>query len=76
MNKLLSPPAVLDAPQAARASLRLGERFAAELEVHTTPAGLLAIGGLVAAILLSIPPIIRAGAEAAEARRNRLEAER
>lgn len=34
------------------------------VRVTVTPAGLLAIGGLVAAILLSVPPIIRAAGEA------------
>ena len=38
-----------------------------------TPAGLLAIGGLVAAVLLSIPPIVRAAGRArADARALRL----
>lgn len=64
------PPA-LTAPQSARATLRAGERFAMEAEVRATPLGLLAVGGLVAAILLSVPPIIRAGARAAEARAER-----
>ena len=31
-----------------------------ESEVRVTPLGLLAVGGLVAAILLAIPPIVRA----------------
>jgi hypothetical protein len=69
-HQLSRPISALDAPQAARASLRLGNRFLGELEVRTTPAGLLAIGGLVAAILLSVPPIIRAAAEASEARKS------
>ena len=49
----------LSAPQAARASARAG-RFEAEASITVTPIGLLAIGGLVAAILLSVPPIVRA----------------
>lgn len=53
-------PHPLLAPQSARASLRFGDRFAMEADVRATPLGLLAIGGLVAAILLSVPPIIRA----------------
>ena len=58
------PPSAraFDAPQVARLSLG---RFEAELRV--TPLGLLAVGGLVAAILLSIAPIIRAGARSAAA---------
>ena len=31
-----------------------------EAEARATPLGLLAVGGLVAAILLSVPPIVRA----------------
>ena len=53
-------PHPLAAPQVARATLRVGDRFVMEAETRTTPLGLLAIGGLVAAILLSVPPIVRA----------------
>ncbi|MFD1610289.1 hypothetical protein ACFSCW_00580 [Sphingomonas tabacisoli] len=53
-------PHPLAAPQIARASLRVGDRVLMESEVRVTPLGLLAIGGLVAAILLSVPPIVRA----------------
>lgn len=53
-------PHPLAAPQSARATLRAGERFVMEAEVRATPLGLLAVGGLVAAILLSVPPIVRA----------------
>ncbi|WP_442680375.1 hypothetical protein ACSBM8_04045 [Sphingomonas sp. ASY06-1R] len=49
----------LTEPQTARARMSAG-RFEAEASLTMTPAGLLAIGGLVAAILLSIPPIVRA----------------
>lgn len=56
----------LAAPQSARATLRAGERFVMEAEVRATPLGLLAVGGLVAAILLSVPPIVRAAARAAQ----------
>ncbi|WP_404335757.1 hypothetical protein AB2M62_17200 [Sphingomonas sp. MMS12-HWE2-04] len=49
----------LIAPQTARATLRAGS-FVMESEVRATPLGLLAVGGLVAAILLSVPPIVRA----------------
>ena len=45
-----------------------------EAEVGATPLGLLAIGGLVAAILLSVPPIIRAaGVAHAQRRAGRIE---
>ncbi len=53
-------PHPLVAPQAARAAIRFGDRVVIESEVRGTPLGLLAVGGLVAAILLSIPPIVRA----------------
>lgn len=49
----------LAAPQAARATMRAGG-FVMEAEVRATPLGLLAVGGLVAAILLSVPSIVRA----------------
>jgi hypothetical protein len=53
-------------PQVARTRLRAGRaRF--DVKVAVSPVGLLAIGGLVAAILLSVPPIIRAAAEARRA---------
>ena len=55
------PTHPLDTPQTARATIRFGERFVMESEARFTPLGLLAVGGLVAAILLSVPPIIRAG---------------
>ena len=50
----------LTEPQTARARMRAGSGFEAEASITVTPAGLLAIGGLVAAILLSVPPIVRA----------------
>lgn len=46
-------------PQTARATLRAGG-FVMEAEARATPLGLLAVGGMVAAILLSIPPIVHA----------------
>lgn len=59
----------LAAHQTSRLALRIGDRGVVEAEVDVTPLGLLAIGGLVAAIMLSVPPIIRASSEALEARR-------
>lgn len=54
-------PNPLAEPQAARAAIRVGgDRFVMEAEARATPLGLLAVGGLVALILLSIPPIVRA----------------
>ncbi len=54
------PPPPLTAPQTARATIRFGNRIVIEAEARATPLGLLAVGGLVAAILLSVPPIVRA----------------
>jgi len=50
----------LATPQTARASIRIGERIVLEAEARATPIGLIAIGGMVAAILLAVPPILRA----------------
>jgi hypothetical protein len=50
----------LTEPQTARARMRAGSGFAAEASVTLSPVGLLAVGGLVAAILLSVVPIVRA----------------
>jgi len=55
-----NPPHPLVAPQTARASIRFGDRFVMESEARATPLGLLAVGGLVAAILLAVVPIVRA----------------
>jgi hypothetical protein len=52
-------PSPLLTPQTARATIRVGS-FVMETEARATPLGLLAIGGMVAAILLSIPPIVHA----------------
>ncbi len=52
-------PHPLFTPQTARATLRAG-KFVMEAEARATPVGLLAIGGMVAAILLSVPPILHA----------------
>jgi hypothetical protein len=53
-------PKPFASPQTARATFRAGG-FVMEAEVRATPLGLLAIGGMVAVILLSVPPILRAG---------------
>jgi hypothetical protein len=53
-------PHPLAAPQAARASIRFGGAVVMEADARATPLGMLAVGGLIAAVLLSIPPIIRA----------------
>jgi hypothetical protein len=54
-----APPTALAAPQVARAGFRWGP-FSTAASVEVTPIGLLAAGGLVSLILLSIVPIIRA----------------
>ncbi|AJP73665.1 hypothetical protein [Sphingomonas hengshuiensis] len=61
-------PHPLATPQTARAAIRVGDRLALEAEVRVTPLGLIAIGGLVAAVLLSVPPIVRAARGVASAR--------
>ena len=50
----------LTAPQVARARMRAGGGFEAEASVTVTPVGLLAVGGMVGAILLSTAAIVRA----------------
>lgn len=62
MADILSP---LSTQQTARAALRFGNRVSLDAQVSVTPLGLLAIGGLVSAILLSVPPIVRAAGKAA-----------
>lgn len=56
----IDEPHPLLAPQTARAALRVGDHFVMEAGARATPLGLLAIGGLVALILLAVPPIVRA----------------
>jgi hypothetical protein len=58
-----APSGPLAAPQTARFRARAG-RFEVDTGVQVTPLGLLAIGGLVSAILLSVPPIVRAAGNA------------
>lgn len=55
-----TPPHPLDTPQTARATIRFGDKFVMESEARFTPLGLLAVGGLVAAILLATAPVVRA----------------
>ena len=52
--------APLAVPQRAAARLQTGERSSAVAEVEVTPAGLLAIGGMVGAILLGVAVVVRA----------------
>jgi hypothetical protein len=53
-------PATLQTPQRAAARLQFGDRFAATAEVEVSPAGLLAIGGMVGAILIGSAVIVLA----------------
>ncbi|AQR75412.1 hypothetical protein [Sphingomonas sp. LM7] len=50
----------LTTPQRAATRLQFGERFSTTAEVEVTPAGLLAIGGMVGAILLGAAVVVRA----------------
>ena len=59
-------PNPLTTPQSATARLATG-RTQARVRVTVTPIGLLAIGGLVAAVLLSVAPIVRAAGDARRA---------
>ncbi|MFV0622494.1 hypothetical protein ACBY01_00595 [Sphingomonas sp. ac-8] len=56
-----APQALLpaDGRQRAAVSVRLGKRQRLQASVEVTPAGLLAIGGLVSAILLSTAVLVR-----------------
>ena len=60
-------PHPLSVPQVARTTLRAGDKFVMETEIRVTPLGLLAVGGLVAAILLAAAPLVRTSARAARA---------
>jgi hypothetical protein len=59
-----TPARVLSAEQAADVELRLGDRAAIRLSARMTPAGLLAVGGMVWGILLSSAVIVRAAGAA------------
>ncbi len=56
------------APQRAATRLQFGERFSATAEVEVTPAGLLAIGGMVGAILLGTAAVVVAARRGPRAR--------
>ena len=56
--------ALLAEPQTARLRLRVGRRGAVRAQVTVTPAGLLAVGGLVVAVLLSVVPVVHAAGKA------------
>ncbi|MEG3181947.1 hypothetical protein [Sphingomonas sp. LT1P40] len=58
--------ASITSPQTAHAELD-GKRVHTAADLRVTPLGLLAIGALVAGILLCVPPIIRATAKARRA---------
>lgn len=56
----MAPPPVRPDVQSARFRLAIGKHARVRVRVDVTPAGLLAIGGLVAAILLSSATIVAA----------------
>ena len=64
-----SRQSLLSARQSTGFRLKIGKSVRIGARVDVTPVGLLAIGALVSAILLSVPPIIRAAAEVKSARR-------
>ncbi|MCC2976821.1 hypothetical protein LK533_09065 [Sphingomonas sp. PL-96] len=68
MSRGLVPPAPVNptAPgrQRASVSLKFGRRRGFSASVEVTPAGLLAIGGLVSSILLSTAVLVRSAAAA------------
>jgi len=53
-------PGPLTTPQRAATRLQFGDRVILSSDVEMTPAGLLAIGGMVGAILLGSAVIVRA----------------
>jgi hypothetical protein len=55
-----APQGALAKPQRAAAWLQIGARSSAAAEVQVTPAGLLALGGMVGAILLGVAVVVRA----------------
>lgn len=62
IDRHTAPQTTIDFNRPARASVRVAvgnARFQADAEL--TPAGLLAIGGMVALILSAVVPIVRAG---------------
>ncbi len=61
----MTTAAAVAAPQTAHIDLRAGKSVRLDTDLRVTPLGLLAVGGLVCAILLSVPPIIRTAARAA-----------
>ncbi|WP_193336000.1 hypothetical protein [Devosia beringensis] len=63
IDRTLPAPAVQQHPARARFRLVWG-KASIEADAHITPAGLLAIGGMVGVILLAVAPIVRAAGEA------------
>ena len=57
MQQMAAPRAT---PQRAATRLQMGQRFSATAEVEVTPAGLLAIGGMVGMILLGSAVVVLA----------------
>ena len=72
-TEFMTAPEAPEAPRSAAEEsggrrINIADRVIIDAEVKATPLGLLAIGGLVAALLLSVPPIIRAARNSAPAR--------
>ena len=61
-------PTPLATPQRAATRLQFGDRFSVVTEIEVTPAGLLAIGGMVGAMLLGSAVIVRAARRSASRR--------
>lgn len=68
----MTSTAPLAAPQTAHLDLHAGRSVRLDTHLTVTPLGLLAVAGLVCAILLSVPPIIRAAAAASRSAEARL----
>jgi len=63
-----APPTGYDIPQTTHTKLGIGS-FSVEAETSVTPRGLLAIGGLVSMILVSVAPILLSAAVIKRAKR-------
>ncbi|MBM7406394.1 MULTISPECIES: hypothetical protein [Sphingomonas] len=63
-NPPAAPQALANSPQRAAVFVKLGRRRGLRATVEVTPAGLLAIGGLVSSILLSTAVLVRSAAAA------------
>ena len=60
-----APVPAASVPQRAHLSLRIGRRFRFKADARMTPAGLVAVGGLVSSILLSTAVLVTAATRGA-----------